>query len=196
MVICFFGDSITNGIGDPQALGWVGRLIGDARAAGHAITPYNLGVRRNSSAAILERFEAEATWRQFPDMPMKLVFAYGVVDCVPEAGLSLDDTVANTKALLTKGAALGEMRFVGPPLVADRRLNDAIAVRSQAMAACCAEAGVPYLDILPALHDAELYLEELVGGDGIHPGAAGYSLIFRLVNAWDAWKDWLEGNAA
>lgn len=192
MVICAFGDSIVNGVGDPQALGWFGRLIGDARAAGQPITAYNLGVRRNTSAAILERFEEETRRRIFADHPMRLLFAYGAVDAAAESGLSVEDTISNTKAILSRGKALGELLFISPPMASDRQFTEAITIRSQAIAACCQQADIPFLDILPQLKEAELYLEELVGGDGIHPGTAGYSLIFRLVNAWEPWRAWLK----
>lgn len=192
MILCFFGDSLTNGVGDPQALGWAGRLLAAARAAGHDVTGYNLGVRRHSSAAILARFEAEARCRVYEDQPMRLLFSFGVVDALPKAGLPLEETIANTRQILERSRALGQALFVGPAPAADRRSSEAIAERGTAIATCCRELGVPYLDIFPELQASELYLDELVGGDGIHPGPAGYSHIFRLVNAWDAWRTWLQ----
>ena len=192
MILCFFGDSLTNGVGDPQALGWVGRLLAATKAAGHDVTGYNLGVRRHSSAAILARFEAEAGCRGFDNQPLRLVFSFGVVDALPKAGLPLAETMANTRRILERSRPLGQALFVGPAPAADQRSNETIVQRAQAIAECCRELGVPYLDIFPELRASELYLDELAGGDGIHPGPAGYSHIFRLVNAWDAWRAWLE----
>src|SRR5690606_27298725 len=57
--ICFVGDSFVAGVGDPEALGWSGRLTVDAHAAGVAPTAYNLGVRRQTSTDIAGRWQAE-----------------------------------------------------------------------------------------------------------------------------------------
>ena len=42
--ICFIGDSITNGYGDPEYSGWPAYLSAAARHGGTDITAYNLGV--------------------------------------------------------------------------------------------------------------------------------------------------------
>ena len=57
----FFGDSITLGVNDAPAGGWVARLAGLAGEKGLPVPPdtfYNLGVRKNTSRMILERWEA------------------------------------------------------------------------------------------------------------------------------------------
>jgi lysophospholipase L1-like esterase len=57
--ICFVGDSYVQGTGDDECLGWAGRLCASARRAGHNITYYNLGVRRETSTDITRRWLAE-----------------------------------------------------------------------------------------------------------------------------------------
>ena len=50
----FFGDSITLGVNDAPAGGWVGRFAGLAAQAGLPVPPstfYNLGVRKHAAAA-------------------------------------------------------------------------------------------------------------------------------------------------
>ncbi len=47
--ICFIGDSITNGYGDPEYRGWPAFLSAAARRGGSDITAYNLGVRGDTS---------------------------------------------------------------------------------------------------------------------------------------------------
>jgi len=42
--ICFVGESFVNGTGDPEFLGWTGRVCRDAQRKGYEITHYNLGV--------------------------------------------------------------------------------------------------------------------------------------------------------
>jgi acyl-CoA thioesterase-1 len=56
--ICFIGDSYVHGTGDDDCLGWAGRLCAAARRAGHNVTYYNLGVRRETSADIACRAAA------------------------------------------------------------------------------------------------------------------------------------------
>ncbi len=59
MRICFVGDSITNGTGDPEYLGWVGRVMQDERTRRAELTSYNLGIRRDRSDQIRARWRAE-----------------------------------------------------------------------------------------------------------------------------------------
>ena len=47
--VCFLGDSLVAGVGDPDGLGWVGRLVAGAFAAGAPLTAYPLGIRRQTS---------------------------------------------------------------------------------------------------------------------------------------------------
>ena len=61
--ICFFGDSFTVGVGDPLGVGWVVPVVAAAGAAGHAVTAYNLGIRRDTSLDISRRWALEAAER-------------------------------------------------------------------------------------------------------------------------------------
>ena len=61
--ICFIGDSITNGYGDPEYRGWPSLLSASARQGGADITAYNLGVRGDTSSMVRERWRAEAEAR-------------------------------------------------------------------------------------------------------------------------------------
>ena len=58
----FFGDSITLGVNDAPAGGWVGRFAGLAAQAGLPVPPstfYNLGVRKHASRHIRRRWLSE-----------------------------------------------------------------------------------------------------------------------------------------
>ena len=75
----FFGDSVTLGVNDAPAGGWVARLAGKAAAAGLSVPPdtfYNMGVRKNSSRMILERWEAEFRARTMEGVPSFLLFCF------------------------------------------------------------------------------------------------------------------------
>ena len=61
--ICFVGESFVNGTGDPECLGWAGRICVDANKKGYDITYYNLGVRRETSAELKNRWQREVYYR-------------------------------------------------------------------------------------------------------------------------------------
>ena len=62
--ICFIGDSLVNGTGDRQALGWSGRVCAAANRAGFIVTHYNLGIRGNTTQDILSRWKTEFELRK------------------------------------------------------------------------------------------------------------------------------------
>src|SRR5882724_2629898 len=80
MRICFIGDSFVSGAYDSECLGWAGRISVSARARGHDVSHYNLGVRGETSAQIARRWRAEAECRQSPQQEGRLVFEFGVND--------------------------------------------------------------------------------------------------------------------
>ncbi len=84
--VLFFGDSLVAGVGDETGLGWVGRSVAAAHAAGIALTPYNLGVRRDTSRDILSRWENEARPRLAVEATMRVVFSFGANDTTIEGG--------------------------------------------------------------------------------------------------------------
>lgn len=197
MIICFIGDSLVNGVNDPDARGWVGRLVADIRGGDATLlAAYNLGIRRNSSADILDRWEDEVARRIFDDAPLRLVFSFGAVDMAPlpdrESRLTMEESVDNARKILTRANELYPVIMVGPPPMADPSFTRRLTQLDERYAVLCTELGIPYLQIIADLQNSEIYLDELVSGDGIHPCAAGYSHIFRLVNAWPAWRGWIE----
>src|SRR3954451_17927814 len=65
--LCFFADSFVNGTGDDACLGWVGRACAAGRRNGVDLTCYNLGIRGDTSADVLRRWEHEAQARLPPE---------------------------------------------------------------------------------------------------------------------------------
>ena len=80
----FFGDSITLGVNDTLAGGWIGRFAGLAsQRAGLPVPPstfYNLGVRKHSSLQIRERWVSEYRSRVNDATVPYLIFCFGTVD--------------------------------------------------------------------------------------------------------------------
>src|SRR5690606_38662926 len=78
--ICFVGDSFVQGTGDTAGGGWVRRVAAAAVAAGYDITACKLGVRRDTSADVAARWQAECDARLRAECSPYLVFSFGAND--------------------------------------------------------------------------------------------------------------------
>lgn len=195
MRICAIGDSIMNGTGDPEALGWVGRLVQPRKQADRDITLYNLGIRRNTSADIRARWRDEVTKRQAPGVETGLVFSFGVNDSMIDAQTGRPrvdpaQTVAHAAAVLADARALGRVLMVGPGPVAEAGISARIRDLDGLLRPAAQAAGVPYLPVYEALAQSPVWMAEVARWDGAHPGADGYGELARLVAGWDAWQAW------
>lgn len=194
MRICFIGDSFVNGTGDPECLGWAGRLCAAACRRGHDLTYYNLGVRRETSAEIAARWRLEAAPRLPPEHDTRVVFSFGVNDTAVDGDhprLLPADSVAHLREVLLTAKAQYPVLMVGPPPVADHEQNRRIASLSHAFAAVCRAQGVPYLPVFASLMASGTWMRQAAAGDGAHPGAQGYAELARLVEGWAVWRAWL-----
>jgi len=188
--ICFLGDSYVQGTGDDECLGWTGRLCASARGAGHDITYYNLGVRRETSMDIARRWLAECEPRLLPATENYVVFSFGANDASLVDGqqrVSEDDTIANLHAVLDNARTRYRTLMVGPPPAADADHNARLARLSERMRDAAIRLGVPYVATLPALIDDRIWLNEVRDNDGAHPRAAGYARLARIVAASGVW---------
>ncbi|HLZ69660.1 MAG TPA: GDSL-type esterase/lipase family protein [Dehalococcoidia bacterium] len=194
MRICFVGDSFVNGTGDPEFLGWTGRVCVAARSAGHDLTCYNLGIRRDTSADIRARWEEETARRLPASEAAGLVFSFGANDTTIEDGrrrVAPAVSLANAATILAGACRRWPVLMVGPTPLADAAQNERIGALSRDLAPVCAAAGVPYLPVVEALLAATYWLPEAEANDGAHPGARGYAELAAQVQAWPAWQAWL-----
>lgn len=194
--ICFFGDSMVNGTGDDACLGWVGRACAAARRSGRDVTCYNLGIRRDTSAAILARWRREAEARLPAEHDGRLVFSFGANDCCPgedNGGVRVAHTrsLANTEVILTAAAAWRPTLMVGPFPICDAVVDKRTAELSMAFAALCARLGVPYLAVFHLAASADAWAREVAAGDGAHPNEAGYSVVANDFQRWGPWQKWV-----
>lgn len=192
--ICFVGDSFTQGTGDNLCLGWPGRLAVRARARGHDLTIYNLGVRRETSADIKARWLAEVTPRLIPGVDGRVVFSFGANDATMEGDrwrVDPDESEANALEIIQEARSRWPVLVVGIPPAPepDRTSRHAeLAARYQFL---CERLGVPFLDVMEPLIQSRAWWDEVEDGDGIHPGAGGYAALAAVVEAWPAWRAWL-----
>jgi lysophospholipase L1-like esterase len=186
MVICFLGDSTVQGIGDSQALGWVGRLAqtsfarSPARAVG--LTVCNLGVRGDSSLRVAARWQEETARRQRPGEDMAFVFSFGAADRPQQ--VPLPEAVAAAADMLRAAKTAGTTLFIAPPPSSDPAWAAQNRELGLALLSVCEELGVPGFDLFTPLAAAKGYLAALAAGDRIHPDAGGYAEIARLLAAW------------
>jgi acyl-CoA thioesterase-1 len=211
--ICFVGDSLTQGTKDDTALGWPGRLVAAGRAKNHDLTCYNLGVRRDTSKDIERRWKAEVEARLPATAPGGIVFMFGINDMQSADGelfrVPPPESVKIARAIVSEAKAHWPVLWISPvPPIPGHRTKDAfpdleddyINVRARklvdAYAHVAKELDVPYLDLYTRLATRSFarwrWLRALKAGDGIHPAAAGYALLAKLIGRWDAWQDWLE----
>jgi len=188
--ICFIGDSYVQGTGDPECLGWVGRLCASTRQAGHNITAYNLGVRRETSRDIAQRWLAECACRLPATTDNYVVFSFGANDVTIENGaprIAASETLANLRSMLAAAQTRYRTLLIGPPAAHDDAHNARLEQLSEGMGEVAAQMGVPYLALLPLLVDNRPWREEVRNNDGAHPQAYGYALLAGFVAASGAW---------
>ncbi|ERN39911.1 lysophospholipase L1 [Rubidibacter lacunae KORDI 51-2] len=191
MYVLFIGDSFVNGTGDPDYLGWTGRLCQRARHRGEALTAYNLGVRGDTSTDIRTRWEQEVNARVRTDLEIRLVFSFGTNDTMVQSDrprVPPGASVENARAILTAARARFPVLMVGPPAIVDRGQNRRTAALSSEFAALCAELDIPYLDALTPTSRSPIWMGEVAAGDGAHPHAAGYEELAAVVARWPEWQ--------
>ena len=187
--ICFVGDSFVNGTGDETALGWVGRVCALAHAGGLPVTSYNLGIRRNTSADILQRWERECTLRLPAGCDNRVVFSCGVNDSMLEDGalrVAPEHSRANVRAILS-AARNYKLLMVGPPPMPEDAQNERIGALSRAFAAEAALLAVPYIELCASLVSDAAYKREVANNDGAHPRSAGYAKIAQIIASSPNW---------
>ncbi len=107
--ICFVGDSFVNGTGDPECLGWTGRICVNANKKGYDITYYNLGIRRDTSTDIAKRWSQEVSVRLPKEYDGRAIFSFGLNDTTVENGktrVDLKKSVENAYSILSKAKGI------------------------------------------------------------------------------------------
>lgn len=192
--ICYVGDSFVNGTGDPEKLGWCGRLSAMSESKERQITHYNLGVRRETSSDILKRWESEVSQRLVDSEDTYVVFSFGVNDSVWEEGgvrVGINESLANLEKIVLGAKKNYPVIMVGPPPVEDQEQNERIKKYDEVYKEFCDEHFVAYLSIFDTLAASAVWGKEVSSNDGAHPYAKGYKLLAETVYQWDTW--WFKG---
>jgi len=194
MRICFIGDSFVSGAYDDECQGWVGRISAAARRRKHDVSPYNLGVRGETSIQIARRWRAEAEARQSAQQEGRLVFEFGVNDARDVNGkrqLEAVQSLAAAREILAAAVAWKPTLMIGPPPGGDQLRNQRVKELSDDMADLCTLLGVPYFDSYGPLVKSATFIPSTKAVDGTHPNASGYAEWARVIDEWSAWRAWL-----
>lgn len=182
-----------NGTGDPECLGWTGRLCVDANQKGQDITYYNLGVRGETTELLKKRWQEEVIYRLPKEYDGQVVFSFGVNDTVVTNGnrrVSLLNSIFNTREILSRAQELYPVLFIGPPPTLDNDQNARLSELTMYFGRICRELGVPYFDIFPILKKSTIWFDEMHGYDKAHPRSKGYQEFANIIKEWDEWKKW------
>ena len=188
--ICVVGDELVAGVGDPKALGWVGRVTTRTPLAPAPLV-MTLAVPQETTTALSARWEAETALRFGPpaaDGEHHLVIGLGSADLA--VGMSLARSRLNLANILDVAESLRLAAFVVGPPPGDRGDPDQQAELSAAFADVAQRRRVPYVETYGPLARHEQWLADLASGDGHTPGQAGYGLMAWLV-LHTGWQRWL-----
>ena len=189
--LVFLGASLVAGVGDPKGQGWVSRVVGRTHHPDLELTAYNLGVRGDTSADLLNRWKDECTPRWSGRAEKRLVVSVGTDDAM--SGVTLARHRLNLANILDDAASAGIGTFVvSPPPSDDEELNSKLDVLVEAQADVCSRRGVAFVDCYRPLLGHEQWRTDLAASRvQHHPGQAGYGLIAWLV-LHNGWYDWLQ----
>jgi len=191
MRIGVWGDSITFGACDTECLGWVGRLRKALFTQYEGTSVYNRGISGDTSQDLMKRFPVELASLA----PEVVIIAIGINDTVyresqEDTDVPLTEFKENIKELVRLARAQSKrMYIVGLTNVIDELLqpfpwsssgkcyaNAVIERFNRALEELCAELDVPYISTYGTLAAEDL-------ADGIHPNAAGYDKLEKLIQS-------------
>ena len=187
----FFGDSLVAGKGDPEGLGWVGRLPVEAPDGGR-VEILNFGVPGETSSQVLARWRAETEPALATAGETVVIFSFGANDATEESGSLLVEPGRSRENLAAALDGAQELELpamvVGPAPIENDAQYERILALSDAFEAICSESGVPFVPVARGLIAQGDWVREARAGDGAHPRVAGYRAMTRLVQPhWERW---------
>lgn len=184
--IVVLGDELVGGVGDPKALGWVGRVLARTIAP-LPPTLLTLAVPGETSTELGGRWDGEASRRFAAESDNRLVLGVGRADI--GAGLSLARSRLNLANVLDVAEQRNIPAFVVGPPPGRPEDDERLAELSVALGDVASRRRVPYVDTFAPLVGHDQWRADMAAGDGWLPGQAGYGLMAWLVlhTGWHAW---------
>lgn len=186
MDIGIWGDSITYGSCDEEALGWAGRLRKTLPIDDY-YQLYNLGISGETSTDLLNRFTVEATAVR----PNKIIFAIGTNDSKFPAEADSNNVQPaefeqNLNNLIERARRhTDQITFIGLTKVDDtwssvrgsRFLNEEIEKYDAIIKKVSDENACSFISVIDTV-DPKVDL-----ADGLHPNALGYQKMFEKIQS-------------
>ncbi|MFM7014436.1 MAG: GDSL-type esterase/lipase family protein [Actinomycetota bacterium] len=188
--IVILGDELTAAIGDPKALGWVGRVIARTPIDDPIIDIYTSPAPGETSATLLERWSSEVQRRFSPETDNRLVLALSNNDA--REGISVSRSRLNVATIIDEARRNNIAVFVvGPPPSFDKSLNYEIEHLATGYEDVCKRRSIPFVDFFHPLVDHEGFNAELEVSPRNMPSQTGYGLMAWLVlnRGWYRWLD-------
>ena len=183
MNIGAWGDSLTYGSGDTEALGWVGRL--------RKVLPtddyhqlYNFGIGGETTSDLLKRFSIELQAIK----PQKILLQIGINDSRFPAGsnannVSIADFTANLELLITQAKEVtSDLTLIGLIKVDNQlRLGHGIRYLNEIEKYDAVINYVALAHYLPFVSMIDVIDPSTDLSDGLHPNTQGYQKMFERV---------------
>lgn len=184
--VCVFGDSLVAGVGDPKALGWVGRVAARTTLSdGASLTAYPLGVNGEATEEVVVRVPMESAPRFARGDEHRVVLSTGLGDAMRGV-----DPLRSAAALEFGLQSVSVPTLVvGPPPLGDERLRAKLGQLDAGFGGVCSRLSVPYISTFQPLA-AKARWDEARAADGVHPDQAGYGMLAYLVLG-GGWRSWL-----
>jgi hypothetical protein len=186
--IAAVGDELLAGLGDPRALGWLGRVLARTPQDGMSVESYALPCPQEGTEGLAARWLEEAG-RRFSDLhENRLVIGLSGRDV--EFGLSTARSRLNLANILDSATQKRlEVFVVGPPPTLDPAHNRRLGELNTAFADVTTRRKHHYVDTFTPLLNHEQWRQDLAANGGT-PGQAGYGLMAWLV-LHRGWFQWL-----
>ena len=193
MNICIFGDSITYGAFDPERGGWANRLrLYLDKKDDFEDEVYNLGVSGDNTEGLLERFDAEAKFRE----PGFLIFAIGINDSQyiiseKQNRASIDKFEKNIREIIFKARKITDkILFIGLTSVDEEKTtpipwntdkmykNEYVKKYNDKIKDICKSEKINFVDTFSEMIKDD-YKTMLI--DGLHPNSSGHDWMFKRI---------------
>jgi len=192
--LCFIGDGITLGHGDPEGGGFAYRLCANAAAEGVALDPIREGGKFWSSREVAANWEQILDHHLGPEPTGGLVLCFGARDCDDLARgqrVPIDETIQLGIEIIRAAADRAPLFVIGPPSTGDTIINRRILLVSRVFRTIAEQCGAPYFAACEAMMGSRPWIADMAAGDGIHPRAAGAQSLADAISETANWRAWL-----
>ncbi len=192
--LCFIGDGLVLGQGDPEGGGFAIRLCANAVDEGVDLAPVREGGRLWSSRDVAANWEQIMERRLGAEPSGGLVLCFGARDCddlVSGQRVDFDETLRLTLQIIRSAADRAPLFVIGPPSTGDLAINRRILILSRVFRTIAEQCRAPYFPACETMMGSRAWVADMAAGDGIHPGAAGAQALADAISDAPDWRAWL-----